>query len=333
MKVLITGGAGTIGSHLADRLLAEGYHIIVLDNLSTGRRENIAHNLAHPRFEWVEGDVRNAPLVAELVARCDAVFHLAAVVGVANVVRDPLACIQVNVEGTQAVLAAALAHRRRVTFASSSEVYGKSFHVPFREQDDRTLGPTWTPRWSYAVSKALDEHLCFAYAARGLEVSVVRYFNSYGPRMDPKGYGSVVARLVTQALAGEPLTVYGDGQQTRCFTYISDTVEGTLMAAASPNALGQAFNIGSDLEITVQALAEQIVELTQSQSSIVRVPLEEAFGANFEDVTRRRPSIDKARRLLGFEPAVPLEQGLKETIRWFAERMSPQRRRGRGEGE
>jgi len=324
MRVLITGGAGYIGSHLTDRLLAEGHHVAVLDNLSTGRRENVAHNLPESRFEWVEGDVRNAPLVADLVARSDSVFHLAAVVGVAHVVRNPLACIQVNVEGTEAVLAAAFAHRRRVTFASSSEVYGKSASLPFREGDDRVLGATWTPRWAYAVSKALDEHLCFAYADRGLEVSVVRYFNSYGPRIDPRGYGSVVARFITQALRGEPLTVYADGQQTRCFTYVRDTVEGTVRAGTRTEALGQAFNIGSDREITVLALAKQIVALTGSPAPIVHVPYEEVFGNGFEEASRRRPAIDKARRLLGFEPAVPLDDGLRETIRWFEEGIASQ---------
>lgn len=317
MNVLITGGAGYIGSHLADRLLADGHSVVALDDLSTGRVENIAHHQGNPRFAWIQGDVRDAALVARLVERCDVVFHLAAVVGVGHVIRDPLRCVQVNVGGTEAVLAAAFAHRRRVVFASSSEVYGKSDRVPFREEDDRILGATWIPRWAYAVSKALDEHLCFAYADRGLAVSIVRYFNSYGPRMDGRGYGSVVARFIAQALNGEPLTVYGDGQQTRCFTYISDTVEGTLRAGTRAEALGQAFNIGSDREITVQGLAEMILALTGSPSRLVYVPHEQVFGAHFEDAPRRRPAVDKARRLLGFEAAVSLEQGLQHTIRWF----------------
>lgn len=319
MNVLITGGAGYIGSHLADRFLAQGRGVIVLDDLSTGRLANIASCLGRPGFEWVEGDVRDAALTASLVARCDVVLHLAAVVGVANVVRDPLACIQVNVEGTQAILAAAFAHGRRVVLASSSEVYGKNPNLPLREEDDRVLGMTRVPRWAYAVSKALDEHLCFAYAARGLQVSVVRYFNSYGPRMPLDGYGSVVARFITQALRGEPLTIYGDGQQTRCFTHVRDTVEGTLLAAERPEAIGQAFNIGSETEITVQRLAEQIRELAESDSPMVYIPYEEAFGVDFEEPRRRRPSVDRARRLLGFEPAVPLEDGLRETICWFAD--------------
>lgn len=323
MNALITGGAGYIGSHLADRLLADGHSVVALDDLSTGRLENIAHHRDNPRFAWVQGDVCDAALVSRLVERCDAVFHLAAVVGVSRVVRDPLRCAQVNVAGTEAVLAAAFAHRRRVVFASSSEVYGKSDRVPFREEDDRILGATWIPRWAYAVSKALDEHLCFAYAARGLEVSVVRYFNSYGPRMDGRGYGSVVARFISQALKGESLTVYGDGQQTRCFTYVSDTVDGTVRAANRTEALGQAFNIGSDREVTVQSLAEIIVALTGSSSRIVHMPYETVFGQHFEDAPRRRPSIDKARKLLGFEPRVSLEEGLRQTIRWFEKQTVP----------
>ena len=319
MNVLITGGAGYIGSHLADRFLAQGRGVIVLDDLSTGRLANIASCLGRSGFEWVEGDVRDEVLTASLVARCDVVLHLAAVVGVANVVRDPLTCIQVNVEGTQAILAAAFAHGRRVVLASSSEVYGKSPNLPHREEDDRVLGTTRVPRWAYAVSKALDEHLCFAYAARGLSVSIVRYFNSYGPRMSLDGYGSVVARFITQALRGEPLTIYGDGQQTRCFTYVRDTVEGTMLAAEHPEAVGQAFNIGSETEITVQRLAEQILELAESDSPMVTIPYEEAFGADFEEPRWRRPSMDKARSLLGFQATVPLEDGLKETIRWFAD--------------
>ncbi len=317
MDVLITGGAGYIGSHLADRLLADGHSVVALDDLSTGRMENIAHHLGNPRFVWVQGDVRDAALVARLVGQCDVVFHLAAVVGVAHVIHDPLRCVQVNIGGTEAVLAAAFAHRRRVVFASSSEVYGKNDRVPFREEDDRILGATWIPRWAYAVSKALDEHLCFAYADRGLEVSIVRYFNSYGPRMDGRGYGSVVARFISQALKGEPLTVYGDGQQTRCFTYVSDTVEGTLRAGTRTEALGQAFNIGSDREITIRSLAEMILALTGSPSRIVLVPYEQAYGGRFEEAPRRRPAVDKARRMLGFEATVSLEEGLRQTIRWF----------------
>ena len=317
MRVLITGGAGYIGSHLADRFLAEGASVTVVDNLSAGQRRNVEHNLGFPHFRFVEGDVLDRPLMEQLVQGHDWVCHLAAVVGVHRVLANPLQTILQNVGGTEIVLALAHKYGRRVLFASTSEVYGKNAKVPFAEDSDRVLGPTRTARWAYSTAKALDEHLCFAYHSQGLPVSVVRYFNSYGPRLDAKGYASVIAAFVAQAISNQPLTVHHDGQQTRCFTFVSDTVQGSLLAATKAEALGQAFNIGSDTEITILELARLVLHLTEAGSEIAFVPYEEAYGASFEDTPRRAPDVSKAERLLGFRAKVPLEEGLRKTIAWF----------------
>ncbi len=322
VKVLITGGAGYIGSHLADRFLAEDAAVTVVDNLSSGRRRNIEHNLGCARFRFVEGDVLDRPLMEDLVEGHDLVCHLAAIVGVRRVLANPLRAILQNVGGTELVLALANKHGRRVLFASTSEIYGKSPNAPFAEEDDRVLGTTQLSRWAYSTGKALDEHLCFAYHNQGLPVSIVRYFNSYGPRLDVRGYASVIGIFITQALAGEPLTVHQRGEQTRCFTYVADTVEGSLLAATKREALGQAFNIGSDREITILELAKIILRLTSASSEITLVSYEKAFGPGFEDVPRRVPAVSKAQRLLGFRAKAPLEEGLHKTIAWF-QALSP----------
>jgi UDP-glucose 4-epimerase len=317
MKVLITGGAGFIGSHLADGLLHEGAAVTVLDNLSTGYRTNVEHNLGSARFHFVEGDILDKEVMEPLIQQHDLVCHLAAIVGVRRVLADPLQSIVQSIGGTEIVLALARRYDRRVLFASSSEVYGKSARIPFAEDDDRLLGSTRFARWSYATAKALDEHLCLAYYAQGLPVSIVRYFNAYGPRMDAKGYASDVATFIGQALADQPLTIHHDGQQTRCFTYVTDTVRGTILAATRHEALGEVFNIGSQREISVLELARLVRQLTGSATEPVFVPYSEAFGASFEAVPRRVPDTSKAARLLGFRAVVPLEQGLRETIAWF----------------
>ena len=317
MRALVTGGAGFIGSHLVDALLASGWEVIVLDDLSTGRRENLAHLDGEPRLRLVVGDVCDADLVESLLSKCRVVYHLAAVVGVAHVLREPLRGLRTNVHGTDAVLAAALRHGARVCLASSSEVYGESEATPFVEDAPSVLGPTWVSRWSYAAAKMLDEHLAFAYARRGLAVSIVRYFNAYGPRLHPDGYGSVVARFISQALAGEPLILYGDGQQTRSFTYVADTVQGTVLAGTEQAALGQVFNIGSEDEVSIAELARAVLAATGSSSPLRSIPYAEAYGPGFAEPRRRRPSIEKARRLLGFAPHTPLVEGLAETVRWF----------------
>lgn len=316
MRVLVTGGAGYIGSHLVDALLKRGDEVLVVDNLSTGKIENIKHLLDQPALHFINDSILNEPLLERFVASMDRIFHLAAAVGVRNILQDPLAAINTNVRGTEVVLGLAFKYWKRVVIASTSEIYGKASHVPFHEDDDRVLGSTGVARWSYSMSKAIDEHFAFAYAAKGLSVSIVRYFNSYGPRLDERGYGSVVANLTRQALRGEPLTVHGDGKQTRCFTYIDDTVAGTLLAGEVKGAIGEAFNIGSTTETSILDLAKLIKRITRSKSPIQFQTYEAYYGEGFEDTRRRVPSGEKARRLLGFTPKVNLEIGLKKTIAW-----------------
>lgn len=315
--VLVTGGAGFIGSHLVDRLRADGYEVTVLDDFSTGRRANLADREADDGVRVVEGSILDPKIVDELVTAHPLVFHLAAAVGVQNILADPIRSMLTNVRGTEHVFDAAMRSGSRVLLASTSEVYGKNPAVPFTETADRVLGPTSVQRWSYSTGKALDEHLALAYAERGLKVSIVRYFNSYGPRLDERGYGSVVARFIGQALAGRPLTVHGDGGQTRCFTFVTDTVDGTLRAGTQVASLGRVYNIGVDREITLRELAELIVRLTASSSKIELVPYETAYPSSaFEDPRRRVPDIGRARTELGFAPSVTLEDGLARTIAW-----------------
>jgi len=319
VRILITGGAGYIGSHVADALIAADHHVTVLDNLSTGQITNVHHLLDHPRFRLVCDTILNARLVDHLVAEADAIYHLAATVGVKHVVDNPLKCIVTNVRGTEILLESAYRYWRRVVVASSSEVYGKSEKAPLNEEDDSLLGPTAVGRWSYALSKALDEHLAFAYHRQGLPVSVIRYFNSYGPRLEPHGYGSVVARFINQALDGRPMTVYDDGRQTRCFTYVDDTVRGTLLTGTLPQAQGKAFNIGSDRETSILELAHTVRDVMHREVEIEHVPYTQAYGPRFEETRRRVPDTRRARELLGFEAQVSLEDGLRRTIDWFKE--------------
>lgn len=314
MRALITGGAGFIGSHLADHLLAQGATVWALDDLSTGARANVAHLFGSPRFRLVEGSVLDRALVEELVAQCDAVYHLAAAVGVRRILAEARRAIEINLRGTEHVLAAAARRGCPVLVASTSEVYGKNDGGPLREDDDAIIGSTRTTRWLYAITKAADECLALAYAREtGLPVVVVRLFNTIGPRQSG-AYGMVVPRLVGQALRGEPLTVYGDGQQTRCFTYIDDVLAAFQALMATPAARGEVVNVGQPREVTIERLARLIRDLAGSTSPIVHVPYEQAYGAGFEDMRRRVPDISKLQRLTGFAPRVSLEEALHRII-------------------
>jgi UDP-glucose 4-epimerase len=318
-NVLVTGGAGFIGSHLVDRLLEDGRQLIVLDDLTTGSERNLRERTRDPNFRFVRGSVLDQPLVDKLISESPLVFHLAAAVGVRRIVEDPLHSILTNVNGTEHVLASAARHGSRVLLASTSEVYGRNERVPFREDGERILGPTSVHRWSYATAKALDEHLAFAYLDRGSKISIVRYFNSYGPRIQQSGYGSVIARFAAQALGGKPLTVHGDGRQTRCFTFVSDTVEGTVRAATRDEAIGGVFNIGSQREVSIADLARQVRDDLGSRSEISLEPYERAYPKGFEDTRRRVPDVTKAREVLGFEAKVDFADGLARTLRWCRE--------------
>jgi UDP-glucose 4-epimerase len=319
MQVLVTGGAGFIGSNMVDVLMERGHEVTVLDDLSVGKIANIEHHLGNERFDFVKDSILNLTTLERLIRHTDLIFHLAAVVGVKYVVEDPLNAILTNVRGTENVLEMACKYWVRTVIASSSEVYGKSQAIPWHEEDDRVLGPTTVERWSYSDAKAIDEYLALGYAKQGLPVSAVRYFNAYGPRLDPRGYGSVIARFLTQALNGQPLTVYDDGEQTRCFTYVTDTVEGTIHAGTVREATGQIFNIGTDHETSINELAHTIRDITQSASEIVHVPSNSrrAYGESFEDVRRRVPDVTRARDILDFKAQVSLEEGLQRTLNWF----------------
>jgi UDP-glucose 4-epimerase len=313
MNVLVTGGAGYIGSHVVDRLTRDGHRVSVLDDLSTGKRENLTDSGATLHV----GSILDEALVGQLVGDADLVYHLAAAVGVGNIMATPLQSIITNARGTDIVLQACVDVGVKVMLASTSEIYGKTSKMPMSEDDDRVLGSTSISRWSYSTAKALDEHLALEYGRNGLPVSIVRYFNSFGPRIDFKGYGSVVANFLRQALAGEPLTVHGDGTQTRCFTYVSDTVEGTVKAATVSAAEGSVFNIGNDAEITVNELAPKIIALTNSSSDIAHVSYESRYGSSFEDTKRRVPDLARSREVLGYSPTVSLDDGLRLTLDWW----------------
>lgn len=315
MRVLVTGGAGYIGSHLVDRLVDLGHDVIVLDDLSTGRRSNLDDS--RDRIEFVEGSILDTRHVDELVRRSDLVFHLAAAVGVGHIVENPLAALIINTRGAEHVIEACVRADAKLLLASTSEIYGKTPNMPMAEDDDRVLGSTSVSRWGYSTAKALDEHLTLAYARSGLRASIVRYFNSYGPRLDPNGYGSVVANMMRQALANEPITVHGDGQQTRCFTYVDDTVEGTIRAATNPRAEGLVFNVGNDTETSINDLAARIIEITESSSSIRHISYEERYGPGFEDTMRRVPDVRRARELLDFTATTNMSDGLQRTLSWW----------------
>jgi UDP-glucose 4-epimerase len=311
---LITGGAGFVGSHLAERLLADGHEVLVLDNLSTGSIDNIAHLKNTPGFSYVIDSVMNEPLLAEMIDRSDVVFHLAAAVGVKLIVEQPVHTLETNVHGTEVVLKHANKKKKLVFIASTSEVYGKSTDVPFREAADLVLGPTAKHRWAYACSKLIDEFLALAYwKERKLPVVIVRLFNTVGPRQTGR-YGMVLPTFVRQALAGHPITVFGDGSQSRSFTYVGDVVDALVRLAAESKAVGDVFNIGSTSEVTIQDLAERVKKMTKSASPIVNVPYDVAYEAGFEDMPRRVPDITKIQSLVGFAPKLGLDDIIRSVV-------------------
>ena len=320
MKILITGGAGFIGSHLSDAYIERGDEVFVIDDLSTGSIENIHHLKGHPRFHYEIETVQNLPVLAELVDRCDAIFHLAAAVGVKLIVESPVRTIETNVRGTEVVLAAANKKKKRVLLASTSEVYGLSEHVPFREDGNLVMGATTKGRWSYACSKAIDEFLALAYwREKKLPTTVVRLFNTVGPRQTGQ-YGMVIPTFVKQALSGRPLTVYGNGEQTRCFGFVGDVVKALVALMDHPDSVGNVYNIGSSEEISINALAQKVRELAGSDSEIVHIPYGEAYEEGFEDMPRRVPDTTKVRELVGFRPETTLDTILKEVIAYHAGR-------------
>lgn len=314
MRALITGGAGFIGSHLAEALLGAGHDVLVLDNLSTGSIDNIAHLKGRSGFEYAIESVTNEPLLAELIDRSDVVFHFAAAVGVKLIVEQPVHTIETNVHGTEVVLKHANKKKKKVFIASTSEVYGKSVDVPFRENADLVLGPSEKHRWAYACSKLIDEFLALAYwKEKKLPVVIVRFFNTVGPRQTGQ-YGMVVPTFVRQALAGQPLTVFGDGSQSRSFTYVGDVVRAVLALMHEPRAVGEVFNIGSTEEVTITALADRVKALAGSSSPIEYIPYDKAYEAGFEDMPRRVPDIGKIQALVGYRPEVALDDILCRVI-------------------
>ena len=314
MKVFITGGAGFIGSHLAEHLLARGDHVLVLDDLSTGSMENVAHLIGRPGFDYRIGSALDVPLVTELVDRCDVTVHLAAAVGVRLIVERPVHTIETNVRATEVVLGAAAKKQKLVLVASTSEVYGKATRIPFREDHDLQLGPTSHSRWAYACSKALDEWLALAYwREKEVPVIVVRFFNTVGPRQTGR-YGMVLPSFAAQAVRGEPISVYGSGEQARCFGHVADAVEAVTRLIDTPEAVGQVFNIGSDEEVTIARLAELVRDAAGSASPIEKIPYAEAYAAGFEDMMRRVPDVSKLEAMTGFRPRTPLSKIIADVV-------------------
>lgn len=322
MKILITGGAGFVGSHLSEFLLHQGHQVFIIDDLSTGSIENVTHLKSNANFQYTIDSIMNVQVAAELVDRCDCIFHLAAAVGVRLIVESPVRTIETNVKGTEVILDLAQKKKKKVVIASTSEVYGKANNPPFSEEDDLVLGPTRKGRWSYACSKAIDEFLALAYwRERKLPVVVVRLFNTVGPRQIGQ-YGMVLPTFVRQALAGEPITVFGDGSQSRCFAHVSDVVGALDQLAQTEETVGQVFNVGSDEEVTILKLAELVKAITESPSEITLTPYAKAYGEGFEDIARRMPDISKIRKTIGYQPTKNLEQIIQSVVDYKRAQLS-----------
>jgi len=328
MRILITGGAGFIGSHLCDILIASGHAVTVLDDFSTGRHENVAHLEGHPLFELVCADIADESIVRECVAKSDRVYHLASAVGVRLIVEQPVRTIETIVHGTSVVMKACSRYRKPVLITSTSEVYGKSTKVPFSEDDDLVIGPSYRRRWGYACSKALDEFLAMAYWHHSrMPVVIVRLFNTVGPRQSGQ-YGMVLPRFVQQALKDEPLTVYGDGSQTRCFCHVKDAVGALVRLMELPEARGQVFNVGNQEEVSIKELAERVICLTGSRSQIRYIPFAEAYGADFEDMQRRVPDLTKIERMIGYRPRYSLDDIIRDIVEYYANKLGLSTRLG-----
>jgi UDP-glucose 4-epimerase len=322
-RILITGGAGFIGSHLADHLLAQGEEVWVVDDLSTGSVENIEHLKLHPRFHYQIETMMNVSAVAELVDRCDVIYHLAAAVGVRLIVESPVRTMETNIRGTEIILQLAAKKRKLVLLISTSEVYGKANRVPFREDDDLLIGPPKKGRWSYACSKALDEFLALAYwKERGLPVIIVRLFNTVGPRQTAR-YGMVLPNFVRQALLEKPITVYGSGKQSRCFGFVGDVVEALGKLTRTEAAIGEIFNIGSNEEVTIEELARRVRNIVGSRSEIVYIPYDQAYEEGFEDMLRRVPSTEKIQNAIGYRPKTSLDQIITSVAQHERARLFP----------
>lgn len=320
-RYLVTGGAGFIGSHLCELLTSQGKSVVAIDDLSTGRVENIRHLLPLPNFQFVRETIMNAQVLDRLASQSETIVHLAAAVGVKLIVDDPVHTINTNILGTEAVLTTANRYACKVLIASTSEVYGKATKVPFCEEDDCLIGPTTHSRWAYAVSKQVDEFLGLAYQRQfGLPVVVMRFFNTIGPRQTGR-YGMVAPRFIRQALSGEPLTVYGDGEQSRCFADVSDVVGAVVRLAEHPGAVGQVFNIGGVEEITMRGLAERTIELTGSRSPIEYIPYDRAYAPGFEDMRRRVPGLQKISALIDYRPSFTLDETLRRVIAYEKQRL------------
>ncbi len=324
MRYLITGGAGFIGSHLAEALLQKGGTVQIIDNLSTGSFLNIEHLRSQARFRYVLDDVRNRQLLAEMVDMADVVFHLAAAVGVRLIVESPVDTIETNVHATELVLEAAAKKKKKVILASTSEVYGKASKVPFSENDDLLIGPPHKGRWSYACSKLIDEFLGLAYwREKQTPVIVARLFNTIGPRQTGQ-YGMVVPRFIRQAITGEPITVYGDGRQSRCFGWIGDVVKALIALSEHTDAVGNVYNIGSQDEITILELAKKVAQVTHSSSSIVLIPYDQAYQEGFEDMHQRVPDLTRIKNLIGYQPSMDLDSMLRAIAKWIQGELAEQ---------